>query len=616
MAEETKDEKRQFTTPKWFENMVTTRNAGVGHVFALWGNIFDVQKLESGEYVDLKEFLLHQLVEDYPLIMTYSISKGLNLASRKMLSTFDELTGKKEKTNDAPATRGKNLMAEFTEAFRDLAVPKPSGKNNSSSVNELLGEKDPEIVLPWVERILQKENFQEIETTEGKKTVPLRKIFIIEYAENLVPNNPNPNMQERIYTETLQRWAHDYRIRKGNSTIIVIAQNFFALSELLRSSSSGITQIRIPMPGIETRQERWQHCIDDKGAEFSDLTAKSLALITNGLSVNAIDYIYQLAKYNGEKIDMAKIRQEKEKVLQAIFGERIEIKVPKRGFDYYGGRNAEKKCFLKIKSDILRGMTRRVPTGIVLAGPPGTGKSYFIECVAYELGFIVVIIRNPRNMYVGKSEEIFAAMLAMLDDIGPAIVFEDEADQSEPPRGSGGGDSGTTDRIRQMKFEFCGDEARRGKIIWIRATNRVDLLDSAYTRDGRTDEVMPFLIPTEASEYAEILPTVFKRRAIPTEITDWMPFAEKMLEKKYIAQSSVDGIARKADALADDQSVKPEHLFRAIEIWKSRIKLTELARQTALAIEIGSEEFLPVGWEKILQEAKDLLKKEGLLHLI
>ena len=170
----------------------------------------------------------------------------------------------------------------------------------------------------------------------------------------------------------------------------------------------------------------------------------------------------------------------------------MQVKVPLWGFDLFGGKDNVKQYLLEVRDNILIGIGRRAPMGLLAKGPPGTGKTYMFECWAYECGFNFVTINNPRSMWVGQSEDIFQQILSALDDLSPVIVIEDEANQSEAPRDVPNGDSGVSNRLRQMKFTFCSDPKRRGRVIWVRITNRDDLLDEAYKRKGRSDDLFPF----------------------------------------------------------------------------------------------------------------------------
>ena len=103
-----------------------------------------------------------------------------------------------------------------------------------------------------------------------------------------------------------------------------------------------------------------------------------------------------------------------------------------------------------------------------------------------------------RGMYVGQSERNQEKAFAAIRALAPVVVIVDESDQAEGgSRDQGSGDSGVTERMRAGAFNFWADNALRGKVLRIDSTNRVDLIDSAMRRSGRTDIKIPILMPDE-----------------------------------------------------------------------------------------------------------------------
>jgi transitional endoplasmic reticulum ATPase len=97
---------------------------------------------------------------------------------------------------------------------------------------------------------------------------------------------------------------------------------------------------------------------------------------------------------------------------------------------------------------------------------------------------------------------------------------EDEADQSEHGRDEYSGDTGVGNRLRQMRFDFMGDPAIQGKVLWIRITNRPDRLDKADLRSGRSSERIPFFMP-DAAEKSHIFAVVARRSKIACDLPDF-----------------------------------------------------------------------------------------------
>ena len=155
-----------------------------------------------------------------------------------------------------------------------------------------------------------------------------------------------------------------------------------------------------------------------------------------------------------------------------------------------------------------------------MMGPPGVGKTALAEALARDIGFNFVKLLNPRTKWVGESERNFFKALTTLRSLTPLVVVEDEADQSEHGRDEYSGDTGVSNRLRQMRFEFIGDPAIQGKVLWIRITNRPDRLDQADLRSGRSSERIPFFMP-DFTEKCHIFQVVARRSHIACDCADF-----------------------------------------------------------------------------------------------
>jgi SpoVK/Ycf46/Vps4 family AAA+-type ATPase len=136
--------------------------------------------------------------------------------------------------------------------------------------------------------------------------------------------------------------------------------------------------------------------------------------------------------------------------------------------------------------------------GYLLCGRIGTGKTYLVECWAGEVGVPVVALKNFRDKWVGATEGNLERVFTILHALGQVVVFVDEADQMTGKRDSGGGDSGLSGRIYGMLAKEMSDTRNRGRIIWVFATSRPDLLEVDLKRQGRLDVHIPLFPPQDA----------------------------------------------------------------------------------------------------------------------
>jgi len=132
----------------------------------------------------------------------------------------------------------------------------------------------------------------------------------------------------------------------------------------------------------------------------------------------------------------------------------------------------------------------RIPKGVLMVGPPGTGKTYLAKAIAGEAGvpFFSISGSDFVEMYVGVGASRVRDMFEQAKKNSPCIIFIDEIDAVGRHRGSGlgGGHDEREQTLNQLLVEMDGF-SKYESIIVIAATNRPDILDPALTRPGRFD---------------------------------------------------------------------------------------------------------------------------------
>ena len=149
--------------------------------------------------------------------------------------------------------------------------------------------------------------------------------------------------------------------------------------------------------------------------------------------------------------------------------------------------------------------------GYLLCGPVGTGKTFLVECLAGEAGVPVVKLKNFRDRWVGSTEGNLEKIFRLLRALGRCIVFIDEADQSLGRRDSGSGDSGLSGRLYSMIAQEMADTANRGRVLWMLASSRPDLIEVDLKRPGRVDVKVPLLPTSTQAESAALVGALAKR---------------------------------------------------------------------------------------------------------
>jgi SpoVK/Ycf46/Vps4 family AAA+-type ATPase len=155
-----------------------------------------------------------------------------------------------------------------------------------------------------------------------------------------------------------------------------------------------------------------------------------------------------------------------------------------------------------------------LPKGYLLCGPVGTGKTFLVECLAGEASVPIVKMKNFRDKRVGSSEGDLEKIFRLIHALGRCYVFIDEADQALGRRDAAGGDSGVGGRIYSMLAEEMGSSANRGRVIWVLASSRPDLIEVDLKRPGRVDVKIPLFPTTTAREGFDLLRMLFRKRGL------------------------------------------------------------------------------------------------------
>ena len=164
-------------------------------------------------------------------------------------------------------------------------------------------------------------------------------------------------------------------------------------------------------------------------------------------------------------------------------------------FKEVAGLNEEKEDLQEVV-DFLKNPKKyielgaRIPKGILMVGPPGTGKTYLSRAVAGEAGvpFFSISGSDFVEMFVGVGASRVRDLFDQAKKNAPAIIFIDEIDAVGRKRGAGlgGGHDEREQTLNQLLVEMDGFGVNQGIII-MAATNRPDILDPALLRPGRFD---------------------------------------------------------------------------------------------------------------------------------
>uniref|UniRef100_A0A182T6B6 AAA+ ATPase domain-containing protein n=1 Tax=Anopheles maculatus TaxID=74869 RepID=A0A182T6B6_9DIPT len=155
------------------------------------------------------------------------------------------------------------------------------------------------------------------------------------------------------------------------------------------------------------------------------------------------------------------------------------------------------------------------PSGVLLCGPPGCGKTLLAKAVANEAGINFISVKGPEllNMYVGESERAVRQCFQRARNSAPCVIFFDEFDSLCPKRSDSAESSAGSRVVNQLLTEMDGIEERKG-VFLMAATNRPDIVDPAVLRPGRLDKILYVGLPAR-DDRVDILRALTKNRTQP-----------------------------------------------------------------------------------------------------
>ncbi|MDB6076784.1 MAG: hypothetical protein JWO82_531, partial [Akkermansiaceae bacterium] len=246
-----------------------------------------------------------------------------------------------------------------------------------------------------------------------------------------------------------------------------------------------------------------------EGCDFARL-GRRLA----GTSIAALEAFIRQRHHSVKPLVDADLGDLRKALVERDAGDLIDFMEPDRTLDDVTGLEGVKK---RLRQDLelwRQDETAALPMGYLFCGPVGTGKTYLAECLAGEAGVPVVVLRNFRDRWVGSTEANLEKIFSLLHALGRCIVFVDEADQALGRREGGAGDSGVSSRVYSMLAAEMSDTRNRGKILWVLASSRPDLIEVDLKRPGRIDVKVPIFPTATPAEGLVLLAALCKRRGL------------------------------------------------------------------------------------------------------
>jgi len=349
------------------------------------------------------------------------------------------------------------------------------------------------------------------------------------------------------------------------------------------------------MPSVATLERAFQYFVKKFPKALENFSAKAEfpAERLAGASLSSIERLLKIREFEQRPLVGDDLSDLKKNLVEQDAQGLIEFLEPSRTLDDVYGHESVKNWIRQDTELWRQGDTGAMPMGYLLCGPVGTGKTYLVECLAGEAGVPVVKMRNFRDRWVGSTEGNLERIFHLLHALGRCIVFIDEADQALGSRDSGSGDSGVSGRVYSMMAKEMSDTNNRGKILWILASSRPDLIEVDLKRPGRVDVKIPLFPAHEPGDCYRLIRALGGKHHLslpekcPENVLDMIP--------ETVTPGGAESIAIKVYRIVKTKSVDPVEALRdCLDEYQNPIAKDIMDFQIGLAVREASDlDFVP-----------------------
>ena len=457
------------TLPTWSQDLIAAYESNAHSQFLLAGNVNDhlILPLHNGAVSGtLQDFMLKVLLPRFDVVLSYDLGNGLRVEQGQ--ERFNQWGWAAENRLPRGPREAIDAVSQYLRYCRNLVA---------------LKQPVPQIA------------------------VFVRSVDLVAPA--------NSGQEANAIACQLRDWASDGLHPELHLATFLIADNRNDLHPLIVNNPRALS-LTIPLP---TESElvgalgalRLAHPMALQ--QFPDVTLPAAQLA--GATLSSVESLLRMREHAKKPLVEADLAAVKKSLVEKDCQGLIEFITATRTLDDYQSQPALKDTLRQDLALWRSGDLGALPKGYLLCGPVGTGKTYLVECLAGEAGVPVVKLKNFRDTWVGSTEGNLEKIFRLIHALGRCFVFIDEADQALGKRDSGGNDGGIGGRIYAMIAEEMSAPGNRGKIIWILATSRPDLVEVDLKRPGRVDVKVPIFPTLTAQEGFGLIRALGKRRELP-----------------------------------------------------------------------------------------------------
>lgn len=577
--------------PAWAQDMKEIFRAETISQFVITGNINDLvlhKENNVANFFPLKKFLTDVLFKSFDVVLLYDRGKGIEAAKGsefffKYLEILDKYHG-----------------SRFAS---DMGLGKDPGKLLQSPG---LLPAEPKQALELIDRFVNAVSrfSKQKDTAHPSLPLPRSAAVIMDYANFLVPRSESLYMSGELGANLIKilDWGENPAITSSNIVTVLLAENLMDINTFITDSPYS-AKLQIDLPDKD-EIEQFITPLVEKETEFAGLCPIELPVLAGklvGLSRVNIKGLILRAVRNKKPITMDYLTRLKKEIIEKEAFGKLEFVESTRTLDDVAGHDEAKKWLREDTVLIKKGATNALPMGYLLAGRIGTGKTFLVECFAGECGIPCVQLKNFREKWVGATEGNLEKIFSILRALGQVVVFVDEADQATGRRGGGSGDSGLSGRIYGMLAKEMSRTENRGKIFWIFATSRPDLLEVDLKRQGRLDVHIPLFPPGDKKGIRELFLAMARKLKIKLTAAD-IPVLNF---KDAISGNELEGLLVRAIRRFELQTEEPrqelpEILKEVVSGFRPSSHASQLELMDLLAVkECTDDRFLPTRFSRL-----------------
>jgi hypothetical protein len=531
--------------PDWAEDLLVRFASGASGQFILYGNVHDRMPV-GGKLVNIDRYVQDELLAHFAVVFSYDLGNGLVVE------------------------RGGERISEWVpSAMRSL----------------------PHQPLEAVRFINRFARYLGNLSTIGRADIPDVAV-VVRGVDQIMPAD-GKGFEHGSLTSLVREWGSGALFTQLSFATLLIADNLTDIEPLIAFAPQSAL-VRVPLPSITELQAALAILQEQYPKTIPTGTdLELLAAAMTGVSISTLEQLTKVRAHSGEVLLASDLSAVKKEMVEHDAPGLVEFIESKRTLDDYYGQESLKKWLRQDVALWRANDLKALPMGYLLSGPIGTGKTFLVECLAGEADAPVVKLNNFREKWVGSSEGNLEKIFRLMRALGRCIVFIDEADQTLGRRNSGDGDGGLSGRLYSMIAQAMSDTSNRGKVVWVLASSRPDLIEADLKRPGRIDLKVPILPTTAQAESAHLIAALARRYDLaidPEVLKDIEPRLPVML-----TPGAAESLVVKAYRVARTENVEGgEALSRCLEGYQNPVPEDVMENQIRLAVREATDlSFVP-----------------------